>query len=152
MRVALMIPAELLQLGQRLDRAFRNVTVEVEDFEGFLGKVGVFANVVGPQAAQRLIRLLLDDDPAQFGQATVHHWIAADYRDDARKFRKAAESRAKIGRRHLPEALLSFKQPGTIETTEVALVGDVDADNLHLIRAFHLRDGAMTQQLGLIFA
>ena len=75
-----------------------------------------------------------------FLEVPMHRRIAANDGDNAGITLQAAHGEAEVVRRHVPERILIFQKARAVRAGEIAFVCDVDADNLHLIGAAHLRN------------
>ena len=133
----------VLQLHQRpyrINTALYSMRIQIEEPERFLDDVRMFENVVAPQATPFLVRKFLCEDSAKIREMPVHRWVTADNGNDARILGQTSCRHPEIFRSHFPIFVLIHEQSGTIRAVQIAFVGDVDANDPHLIWASHLRD------------
>lgn len=114
--------------------------IEIEKAECFADEILMVEHVVGPQATLAFFRDLVDEYLAEIGEFLVQAGIAADHGDHAWKAFQAAQRRAEMIRRHVPEIFLVDQQAGAVGTAQVAAVCDVDTNDVHVCGGSHGRD------------
>ena len=74
----------------------------------------------------------LPEDGAEVGKPGVHTGVAADHGDDAVIALQALKRQPEVLRCHFPEPGLVFQEPRAIRAGQVAFVGHIDADDVHV--------------------
>ena len=140
-----MIPRAGPQRRQRLDPAVHAMRIEIEDAEDFLRQGSVFKDVVRPQTALAFFGIP-HKNMADLLELSVHHRIAPDHGDDAGEIRCCAQP-CENYRLTYPRMHPGFQKPCAVGTSKIALVGNVDADDRHLIGTSHPHNSAMAKIL-----